>query len=71
MPDLPSAPTARNRGRIFCYGLIGIAVVVLAYFEIGKPTLSEDPILQRLITMTARSVPRSSSRFCCIRAFTS
>ena len=52
MPDLPSAPTARNRGRIFCYGLIGIAVVVLAYFEIGKPTLSEDPILQRLITMT-------------------
>lgn len=35
-----------------CYALIALAVVALLWFELGKPTLSDDPLLQELMTMT-------------------
>lgn len=35
-----------------CYALIVLAVVALLWFELGKPTLSDDPLLQELMTMT-------------------
>lgn len=38
--------------RAVCYALIGMAVVLLAWLEFGKPTLSEDALLNRLMNMT-------------------
>ncbi len=52
---MPTDPRKRFRtgwGRWVCYGLIGLAVLVLGYFELTKPTLTEDAVLQPLLTMT-------------------
>ena len=49
---MPTDPRKRFRtgwGRWVCYGLIGLAVLVLGYFELAKPTLTEDAVLQPLL----------------------
>lgn len=35
-----------------CYALILVSVALLLWFELGKPTLSQDPLLQEMMTMT-------------------
>lgn len=35
-----------------CYAVIAVGVGLLLWFEFGKPTLSSDPLLQELMTMT-------------------
>ena len=35
-----------------CYLVIAAGMGILLWFEIGKPTLSADPVLQPIITMT-------------------
>lgn len=50
-------PAVRERGTHpfpvwICYAVIAIGMAVLLWFEIGKPTLSDDPVLQPIITMT-------------------
>lgn len=50
MSDQPAKRA--GRGRVACFILIGLAVLLLGYVEIGKPVFTEDAVLQPLITMT-------------------
>ena len=44
-------PESKNRGRIICYVIIAVSVVLLSWLEFGKPVLSEDEVLQPMISM--------------------
>lgn len=51
----PSAPTRTRRRylpRGVCLAVIFIALPLLLWLEMGKPTLTEDPVLAPLVTMT-------------------
>ncbi|MCQ2428948.1 MAG: CPBP family intramembrane metalloprotease [Clostridia bacterium] len=43
---------ASKRGRIVCYTIIALAVAALCWLEFGKPVLSDDEVLQPMISMT-------------------
>ncbi len=53
-PDTPAAPPVSARKRLSrraCLIIIAVAAPVLLWLEIGKPTLSDDPVLAPLISM--------------------
>ena len=54
MTDTPQTSSRKERDikRTVAYILTIVGVLVLGYFEIGRPTLSQDETLQRLMTMT-------------------
>lgn len=51
-PPPPPTPKKRDVPRIVAMIMTFVAMAVLLYFEICKPVLSEDEILQKLYTMT-------------------
>ena len=60
MPDSLAPTPARPRRRFLskkaCLGVILVALPILLWLEIAKPTLSEDPVLAPLVTMTLTRV---------------
>lgn len=44
-------PEVKNRGRVICYAIIAVSVVLLGWLEFGKPVLSEDEVLQPMMIM--------------------
>lgn len=52
MADLPVTARRRYLSRRTCLAVIFVALPILLWLEIAEPTLSEDPVLAPLITMT-------------------